>query len=122
MGFRVYDKKKKKWVNDIYLTQDGELIKNDKSILGWGKPTFVSQNRYVYQQSTEIFDRDNVEVFIGDYLEATVENDEVIKGLVTFSEELQTNIILCFENDKYYILSNEVSDRIKVISNVFEDK
>lgn len=122
MEFRIWDKKKNKWVNDVYLTQDGNLVVNGKSILGLSKPTFVfNENRYIYQASTHVPDMNGKEVFVGDYLEALVENDELIKGLVTFSDEVFDYVILCFDNNKFYILSPDISGRIKVIGNVFEE-
>lgn len=122
MEFRVWDKQKKKWVDDAYLTQNGDLVINGKVILGLTKPTFITDdNRFVIQKSTHVFDMNNKEVFVGDYLEALVENDELIKGLTTFSDEVFDYVILCFENDKFYVLSPDVSDRIKVVGNVFEE-
>lgn len=120
MSFRVYDKKKRKFVTDnIYLTPDGELVESKKSL--WGnKMTFVDGNRFVFQKSTELFDRDNKEVFVGDYLSAEVSDDRTIEGLVTYAEELGSFIILCFETDEYFVLSQAVCSKIKVTKNVFD--
>ena len=120
MAYRVYDKKKKKFVTDnVYLTPDGELVESKKSLFG-NKMTFVDGNRYVYQKSTELFDRDNKEVFVGDYLSAEVSDDRVIEGLVTFAEELGSFVILCFETDEYFVLSQSICSRIQVTKNVFD--
>lgn len=121
MGFRVYDKKKKKFVQDsIYLTPDGELVEPKKSLFG-DKLTFVDQNRYAYQKAIELNDRDGNAIYMGDYLEAQISDDETITGLVTFSTELSSYIILCFDNDKYYNIGDYVSDRIKIVGNVFDE-
>ena len=122
MEFRIWDKQKKRWVEDVYLTQDGKLVINGKAILGLSKPTFITDdNRYVYQASTHITDKNDKEIFVGDYLEALVENDELIQGLVTFSNEVFDYVILCFDNNKFYILSPDISGRVKVIGNVFNE-
>lgn len=120
MGFRVYDKKKKKFITDnIYLTPEGDLVESKKSI--WGnKMTFVDGNRFVYQKSTELFDKDNKEVFVGDYLSAEVSDDRTIEGLVTYAEELGSFIILCFDTDEYFVLSQSVCSRIQVVKNIFD--
>lgn len=122
MSFRVYDKKRKKFITDnIYLTPEGELVESKKSI--WGnKMTFVDGNRYVFQKSTELFDRNDKEVFVGDYLSAEVSDDRTIEGLVTYAEELGSFIILCFETDEYFVLSQSVCSKIQVIKNVFDDE
>lgn len=122
MEYRVYDKKKKKFIIDeVYLKPNGELLKSDKSFLGWTKPTFVSENRYVYQKSTGLFDMNNTEVFIGDYLRVKVADDREVIGLVSFADELSSYIILCFETDEYFTLGQSISRFIKVIGNVFNE-
>lgn len=122
MEYRVYDKKRKKFVNDeIYLNPNGELLKPNKSFLGWTKPTFVSENRYVYQKSIGLSDMNNKEIYVGDYVKAQVADDREIIGLVTFAEEISSYIILCFETDEFFTLGSEVSKFIKVIGNVFNE-
>lgn len=122
MSFRVYDKKKRKFVTDnIYLTPDGELVESKKSL--WGnKMTFVDQNRYVYQRYIGLEDKNNISIYIGDTLEAQVAEDRTIKGMVTFAPELSAYIILCFESEEYFTLGESVCDLITVVGNVFDDE
>lgn len=122
MAFRVYDKKKKRFVTDnIFLTPEGELVESKKSV--WGnKMTFVDGNRFVFQKSTELFDRDNTEIFVGDYLSAEVSDDRIVEGLVTFAEELGSFVILCFDTGEYFVLSQSVCSKIKVVKNIFDDE
>ena len=122
MSFRVYDKKRKKFITDnIYLTPDGELVESKKSL--WGnKMTFVDQNRYVYQRYIGLEDKNNISIYIGDTLEAQVAEDRTIKGMVTFAPELSAYIILCFESEEYFTLGESVCDLITVVGNVFDDE
>lgn len=122
MSFRVYDKKKRKFVTDnIYLTPDGELVESKKSL--WGnKMTFVDGNRYVYQRYIGLEDKNNISIYIGDTLEAQVAEDRTIKGMVTFAPELSAYIILCFESEEYFTLGESVCDLITVVGNVFDDE
>lgn len=121
MSYRVYDKKKKRWVkDDIYLTPDGELLQSTKSLFG-NKLTFVSQDRFVYQKAIELNDKNDVPIYIGDYLEAKVAEDKTIRGMVTFASELSAYIILSFDTDEYFTLGTEVCEFIEVIGNVFDD-
>jgi hypothetical protein len=122
VSFRVYDKKKRKFVTDnIYLTPDGELVESKKSL--WGnKMTFVDQNRYVYQRYIGLEDKNNISIYIGDTLEAQVAEDRTIKGMVTFAPELSAYIILCFESEEYFTLGESVCDLITVVGNVFDDE
>ena len=121
MSFRVWDKKRKKWVNDdIYLNPDGELFQPNKKLFG-NRLTFVSQNRYVYQKSIELQDMNGQEIYIGDYVEAQVADNKTICGVVIYAEELSSYIIICFSSDEYYALGSQVSSYLRVVGNVFED-
>ena len=121
MGYRVYDKKKKKFITDnIFLTPDGELVESKKSLFG-NKMTFVSENRYVYQKSINLADKNGKEIYIGDHLEAKVAEDRTVRGLVIYAEELSAYIILCFDSDEYFTLGTEICEYIEVVGNVFEE-
>lgn len=121
MGYRVYDKKKKKFTTDnIFLTPDGELVEPKKSLFG-NKMTFVDQNRYVYQRAIGLADKNNVQIYVGDCLKAQVSEDKEIKGIVTYSEQLSSYVILNFESDEYYTLGESVKEFIEVDGNVFDD-
>lgn len=122
MSFRVYDRKKKKFVTDnVYLTPDGELVESKKSLFG-NKMTFVDKNRFVFQRYIELNDKDDTPIFIGDYLEAHVAEERIVRGVVTFAEELSAYIILCFDPDEYFTLGTDVVQFIKVVGNVFDEE
>ena len=121
MSYRVYDKKRKKFVTDnIFLTPDGELVESKKSLFG-NKMTFVDQNRFVFQRAIELADKNGIEIYVGDYLKANVAEDKAIRGLVTYSEQLSSYVILNFEADEYYTLGESVKEFIEVDGNVFDD-
>ena len=122
MSYRVYDKKKKKFITDnIFLTPDGELVESKKSI--WGnKMTFVDGNRFVYQRYIGLQDKNGIPVYIGDMLEAQVSEDRIIRGMATFADELSAYIILCFDTDEFFTLGTEVVQFISVVGNVFDDE
>ena len=121
MSFRVYDKKKKRWVTDnIYLTPDGELVESKKSLFG-NKLTFTSENRFVYQKSIDLEDKNGTKIHVGDYLKAQVSEDKEIRGLVTYSEQLSSYVVLNFESDEYFTLGESVKEFIEVNGNVFDD-
>lgn len=121
MSYRVYDKKKKKFVQDnIFLTPDGELVESKKSLFG-NKLTFVDQDRYVFQRYIELNDKNEIPIYMGDYVNANVSEDKTITGLVTFSTELSSYVILCFETEEYFTLGESVRNLIEVTGNVFDD-
>lgn len=122
MSYRVYDKKKKKFITDnIFLTPDGELVESKRSL--WSnKMTFVDGNRFVYQRYIGLEDRNNNPIYIGDILEAQVAEDRVVRGMVTFAEELSSYIILCFDPDEYFTLGTDIVKYISVVGNVFDNE
>ncbi len=122
MAFRVYDKKRKKFVtNNIFLTPEGELVESKKSV--WGnKMTFVDENRFVYQRYIGLSDQENKPIYIGDVLEARVADDEIVTGIVSFAQELSSYVIFCDCNEKWYTLGTEICDRIRVVGNIFDDE
>lgn len=121
MSYRVYDKKKRRFVQDnVYLTPDGELVESKKSLFG-NRMTFVDQNRFVYQRAINLVDKNNVPIYVGDYLKAQVAEDKEIRGLVTYSEQLSSYVILNFTSDEYFTLGESVSELIEVDGNVFDD-
>ena len=122
MSFRVYDKKKKKFITDnIFLTPDGELVESKKSLFG-NKMTFADGNRFVYQKYIELNDKNETPIYIGDYLEAQVAEDRIVTGMVTFAPELSSYIILCFDSEEYFTLGESVCNFITVVGNVFDEK
>lgn len=131
MGFRVYDNEQKKWVkNNIYLSPDDELFLIKQSLFGMVKvPLALDSERYICHKDIGLLDRNNKEVFEGDYIKAVVgkvdENDEnsedkIEIGLVAYAAELSAYIILCVDSDTFYTLGSEVTEYIEVIGNVFD--
>lgn len=120
--YRVYDKKRNRWIkDDVYLSPDGELFKSNQSIFGTCKLTFLHEDRYVYQKWIELGDKNNVPIYIGDYLKAQVADDKIVTGLVTYAHELSAYIILCFDTEEYYTLGTEICEYIEVVGNVFDE-
>lgn len=121
MEYRVYDTKKKKWVdNKTYLTPNGELYVINQSVLGWTKLSELSQDRYVYHKSIDLQDKYGKEVFEGDIIKAQVDEEKEETGLVVYAQELSSYVILCFGNDNFYTLGSEVCEYIEIVGNVFE--
>ena len=122
MEYRVYDSEKKCWVKDnIYLSPDGELFLIKRSAFGLTKvPLALSQDRYVYHKAIDLWDKENVQVHEGDYIQAQVDEDKSVIGIVAFAHELSSYVILCVDSDEFYTLGSEVTELIQVIGNVFD--
>ena len=122
MTYRVYDNERKVWLKDnIYLNPDGELFRIKKLIFVIIKtPISLSFDRYIYHKSIDLYDKDGILVYEGDYILANVAEDKEVIGLVCYAHELSSYVILCTNSDEFYNLGSEITEYIKVIGNVFD--
>lgn len=121
MEYRVYDTEEKKWVdNETYLTPDGKLYAMNQSVFGRTKLYELPQERYVYHRGIDLWDKENVQVYEGDYIQAKVDEDKSVIGLVSFAFELSSYVILCVDLEEFYTLGSEVTEFIQVVGNVFD--
>ena len=119
--FRVYDNLEDKWIaENVYLAPNGDLVMM-KQIMGLVKsPIVLDSDRFIYHRSIGLQDVNNEEIYEGDYVQADVDVDKSVVGLVVFSEELSAYIILIEETSEYYTLGSSVMEYISVIGNVFD--
>lgn len=122
MEYRVYDTERKEWIREnVFLNPNGELFLIKRSAFGWTKlPLALSQDRYVYHKAIDLWDKENVQVYEGDYVQARVGEDKSVVGIVAFAKELSSYVILCVNSDEFYTLGSEVTEFIQVIGNVFD--
>lgn len=122
MEFRVRDTFKSCWItNNIYLNSNGELFKIKKSLFGMARrPIALDTIRYVCHKAINLWDKNQQQVFEGDYIKARVADDREEIGLVAFAEELAAYVILCAKSDTFYTLGKDIAEYIEVIGNVFD--
>lgn len=120
MAFRVYDIDKKKWLKDnIYLSPNDELFLIKRRLFGTTKVP-LDANKYVFHKDINLYDKKNRLVYEGDYIQAQVDKDKSVIGLVAFAHELSAWVILCVDSDEFYTLGSSVSTEIEAIGNVFD--
>lgn len=122
MAYRVYDIEEKIWLKDnIFLNPNGELFFIKRSAFGWTKlPLALSGDRYVYHRNIGLQDKNEKEIYEGDYIRAHVAEDKDVIGVVAFVQDLSAYVILCEENNEFYTLGTEVCEFIEVVGNVFD--
>ena len=121
MAYRVYDNEQKEWVKDnVYLSPNDELFRITKSALGMVKILALDADRYIYHKDINLYDKDEVLVYEGDYIKAHVDENKDVIGVVAYAHELSAYIILCVDSDEFYTLGSNVSAEISVIGNVFD--
>lgn len=122
--YRIYNIKNKKWItNNIYLSPypQNEVYTLQKGIFGKEKLKLENIDDYVVHYDVGIVDKNDTLVFEGDYIEAKISEDKVIRGVVAFANELASYILLCLDEDYYYVLGEHVKENIKVVGNVFDN-
>lgn len=117
--YRVFDKKRRRWVDNVVKDTQDDLYKVKKSIFG-DKLTYLDQDKYVCHNTFDLYDKNNIQVFEGDYLRAEVDKDKVVIGLVSFVNDLSAYVILVESTQEFFTLGSEVTDFIEVIGNVFD--
>lgn len=121
MEYRVYDIEEKRWVgNKVYLTPNGELYTINQSIFGRTRLSELDKERYVYHKAIDLWDKNQKQVFEGDYIQAQVDENRSVVGLVAFATELSAYVIFCVGSDEFYTLGSEVAEFIQVVGNVFD--
>lgn len=120
--YRIYDNEDKKWIKDnICLTPNGDLYKKNKSFFGKYNISFIGNNRrYTIHKPIELYDKNYESVFEGDFLEAQVDENKKVVGVVVYSTELSSYVILCRDTDEYYMLGKSIEDYIEIVGNVFD--
>ena len=120
MGFRVFDTEKKKWIKEnVYMNLDGELFLIKQSLFGMTKVP-LDANRYINHNAIDLYDKNQNQVYEGDYVKARVADDRTVIGMVVFAYELSSYIILCTDLGEFFTLGSDISSEIEVIGNVFD--
>lgn len=122
MAYRVYDNEKKKWVMDnVYLNPHSELFLIKRFLFGVVKVLHtLDSDRYIHHRDINLYDKNSVLIYEGDYIKAQVEEDRSVTGLVAYAHELSAYVILCVDSDEFYTLGSETCEFIEVIGNVFD--
>lgn len=122
MAYRVYDNEKKRWIkNNVYLAPDGDLFLIKRFLFGIIKVLHrLDSDRYTHHKDIDLYDKNNVLVYEGDYIKAHVDENKDVVGVVAYAHELSAYVILCVDTDEFYTLGSSVSEEIAVIGNVFD--
>ena len=114
MGFRVFDTEKKQWVKkNIYLNTNDELFLIKQTLFGMVKvPLALDEDRYVYHNAIDLYDKNQVQVHEGDYIKAIVADNREVIGIVVFAIELSAYIILCKDLNEFFTLGSDISSEI----------
>lgn len=120
--FRVYDKKKKKFLyDDVFLGSDDVIFKYNcgffKSYL-----RVLSTNRYVFQNCIEISDVNDRLIFEGDEVKYKLDS-KTVQGIVSYVSQIATYMVIDHKDQICYPIranGDKLNIEIEVVGNVFE--
>lgn len=122
--YRVYDKEKRKFVDNIFLSQDGrpyELVQRmflpDKL-----EPVYeIDENeneRFIIQYDTNLLDKYNHLIYEGDICKIDDVDDEDALGIVAWSYMIGSYCVFDYNNSKYYSLMENTRHNFEIVDNV----
>ena len=118
--FRVYNIKKCKWENDIFIDAYNNIYKISKNLFDKIFLLHDKTDEYVFHKFIDLYDKNSEMVFEGDIIEAQVANDITVTGIVTYAKEYSSYVILCYNPDEFYVLGDSICQQIEVVGNVFD--
>lgn len=122
--FRVYDKKKKKFLyDDVFLGSDDVIFKYNCGFLK-SYLRVLSANRYVFQNCIEIPDVNNRLIFEGDKVKYKLDS-KTVQDIVSYVSQIASYMVIDHKDQICYPIranGDEINVEIEVIGNVFEDK
>ena len=122
--YRVYDKEKRKFVDNIFLSQDGrpyELVQRmflpDKLVQVY-EIDDDGNEKFVIQYDTNMLDKYYHLIYEGDICRIHNADDEDSVGIVAWSEDLGSYCVFDYNNSKYYVLMHSTQNNFEIIDNV----
>lgn len=122
--YRVYDKEEHKFVDDIFLSQDGILYKLVQRMFLPDKlvPAYeIDENeneRFIVQYDTNMFDKYYRHIYEGDICKIYNADDKDAVGVVAWSDDIGSYCVFDGKNLQYYVLMASTRDNFEIIDNV----
>ena len=115
--YRIYDKDQQQWRNDMIVMPDGALAVLEKKAFNRYKvKTIWDEAPYVVHSETGVDDKNGTRIFEGDICATSKVKD----GIVAYSQQIGAYCIFDYNNDVYYILTDEHGEDVEVVGNVFD--
>lgn len=115
--YRIYDKDQQRWRNDMIVLPDGAVASLQKAWFNRYKMRVMwDETTYVVHSETGVDDKNGTRIFEGDICATSKVKD----GIVAYSQQIGAYCIFDYNNDVYYIITDEHAEDIAVIGNVFD--
>lgn len=115
--YRIYDKDQRRWRNDMIVMPDGALAVLEKKAFNKYKIKVMwDEAPYVVHSETGVDDKNGTRIFEGDICATSKVKD----GIVAYSQQIGAYCIFDYNNDVYYILTDEHGEDVEITGNVFD--
>lgn len=112
-GFKIYDNKNEQWCKgNFVISKSGDLYKIRKFLI-FTKLFVCSENRYTVYRKINSLDSQKCNIYEGDICEY-----KDSRGLIAYADEVKSYIFLNMKDEKYYLLTDKVCNKFKVIGNI----
>lgn len=113
--YRIYDDIKKRWRDDMIVFDDGAFgVLNNSWFHSYTVDVVINEDGLIVHYGTGINDKNGHQIFEGDICKCP--NDS--KGIVAFNTQVGSYCIFDYDNDIYYLFTDEVGNDTEVIGNV----
>ena len=116
--YRIYDKEHKRWRDDMIMLPNGALAIVTKNMFGKYKMKVIwDEESYVVHNETGIDDKNGYRIFEGDVCRCPQNS----QGIVAYSTQVGSYCIFDYDNDLYYIITDETAKDCEIIGTVFNE-
>ena len=122
--YRVYDNKKKQFVDNIFLSQDDRPFKLVRRMLLPDKLVEMydmdadGNEKFTIQYDTGMVDKYYHLIYEGDICKVHNTGDDNVIGVVAWSNDIGSYCAFDYNNSSYYVLTENTRDNFEIIDNV----
>lgn len=115
--YRIYDNVNECWRDDMVILPDGAFAEYKNTVFGnYKMKVLYNEEPYVLHYDVGFYDNNHNPIFEGDICR----NEKGEKYIVAYSKETLAYCLFGYDNDTYYLLSDDVGNEIEIVGNVID--
>lgn len=115
--YRIYDNVNECWRDDMVILPDGAFAEYKNTVFGnYKMKVLYNEEPYVLHYDVGFYDKNHNPIFEGDICR----NEKGEKYIAAYSKETLAYCLFGYDNDTYYLLSDDVGNEIEIVGNVID--